>query len=83
VAAELPADVPGFTGRDAELATLDALIDPDVPMAGTAIISAVSGTAGVGKTALAVRWAWPTPTFPSNSTPARRPTAPRSQVDAC
>jgi tetratricopeptide (TPR) repeat protein/transcriptional regulator with XRE-family HTH domain len=54
--AELPADVPGFTGRHAELAALDALIDPDTPTAATAVISAVSGTAGVGKTALAVRW---------------------------
>jgi tetratricopeptide (TPR) repeat protein/transcriptional regulator with XRE-family HTH domain len=55
VPAELPADVPGFTGREAELAALDALIDPDTPTA-AAVISAVSGTAGVGKTALAVRW---------------------------
>jgi tetratricopeptide (TPR) repeat protein/transcriptional regulator with XRE-family HTH domain len=56
VPAELPADVAGFTGRDVELAALDALIDPEIPTAATAVISAVSGTAGVGKTALAVRW---------------------------
>jgi tetratricopeptide (TPR) repeat protein/transcriptional regulator with XRE-family HTH domain len=56
VPAELPADVSGFTGRDVELAALDALIDPDTRTAATAVISAVSGTAGVGKTALAVRW---------------------------
>ncbi|WP_433292042.1 tetratricopeptide repeat protein [Actinoplanes sp. CA-030573] len=53
--AQLPLDPAGFTGRDRELAHLDALA------AGAAgrgvIISAVSGTAGVGKTALAVRWA--------------------------
>jgi tetratricopeptide (TPR) repeat protein/transcriptional regulator with XRE-family HTH domain len=54
--AQLPADVAGFTGRDVELAALDALIDPETPTAATAVISAVSGTAGVGKTALAVRW---------------------------
>ncbi|MEU8128191.1 BTAD domain-containing putative transcriptional regulator [Micromonospora sp. NPDC049049] len=50
VAAQLPPPVPTFTGRDAELAALDALIDR-----GGAVV--VSGTAGVGKTALAVHWA--------------------------
>ncbi len=60
VPAELPADVAAFTGRHAELARLDSLLPerterPDAP-AQTAI-AAVSGTAGVGKTALAVRWA--------------------------
>jgi tetratricopeptide (TPR) repeat protein/DNA-binding XRE family transcriptional regulator len=54
VPAQLPADVSAFTGRNAELAALDALIAADA--ATTAVISAVSGTAGVGKTALAVRW---------------------------
>jgi DNA-binding SARP family transcriptional activator/Flp pilus assembly protein TadD len=56
---ELPADVPAFTGRAAELAELDRLLaghaedgKPD-----TVVVSAVAGTAGVGKTALAVRWA--------------------------
>ncbi|HEV7899567.1 MAG TPA: tetratricopeptide repeat protein [Planosporangium sp.] len=61
--AQLPADVPAFTGRGAELAQLDALlIDAGIrETAGeaqsTVVISAVSGTAGVGKTALAARWA--------------------------
>ncbi|MEU7752850.1 BTAD domain-containing putative transcriptional regulator [Micromonospora sp. NPDC049171] len=50
VAAQLPPAVPTFGGRDAELAALDALIDR-----GGAVV--VSGTAGVGKTALAVHWA--------------------------
>ncbi len=49
---ELPADVHGFTGRTAELDVLDTLLDPS---AGAVV--AVSGPAGVGKTALAVRWA--------------------------
>jgi tetratricopeptide (TPR) repeat protein/transcriptional regulator with XRE-family HTH domain len=51
--AQLPADVAGFTGRAAELAWLDGM-----PASGgvTAIICAMAGTAGVGKTALAVRW---------------------------
>jgi len=52
VPAELPADVPGFTGRQRELAELDRLPDPS-----TVAIAIVSGTAGVGKTALATRWA--------------------------
>lgn len=50
VAAQLPPPVPTFTGRDAELAALDALVDR-----GGAVV--VSGTAGVGKTALALHWA--------------------------
>jgi DNA-binding SARP family transcriptional activator/tetratricopeptide (TPR) repeat protein len=53
--AQLPADVSGFAGRVAELAALDALLPGDAPTA--VVISAVSGTAGVGKTALAVHWA--------------------------
>jgi tetratricopeptide (TPR) repeat protein len=53
--------VPAFTGRGAELASLDA-VAPWAAQAGSApsgavVVSAVSGTAGVGKTALAVHWA--------------------------
>jgi DNA-binding SARP family transcriptional activator len=60
---QLPADVAGFTGRAAELTALDSLLLPaaadgaDPNRATAAVISAVSGTAGVGKTALAVHWA--------------------------
>ncbi|NUT39512.1 MAG: hypothetical protein HOV86_05940 [Thermoactinospora sp.] len=53
---ELPAPVPGFTGRQAALAALDRLLPGDgasPPMA----ISAIAGAVGVGKTALAVHWA--------------------------
>ncbi|NUR26085.1 MAG: tetratricopeptide repeat protein [Catenulispora sp.] len=53
---QLPMDVFGFTGRSAQLAELDALLDQGERQA-LAVISAVAGTAGVGKTALAVRWA--------------------------
>src|SRR5262249_30051761 len=53
--AQLPADVPGFTGRVAELGALDALLDRGEPA--TVVISAIAGTAGVGKTALAIQWA--------------------------
>ena len=55
---ELPRPVGHFTGRTRELAALTALLDQagDGPAA-SVVISAVDGTAGVGKTALAVQWA--------------------------
>jgi len=61
VPAQLPPAVPGFAGRGAELASLDAILPPE-PRSGqgkgaTAVIAAIAGTAGVGKTALAVHWA--------------------------
>ncbi|MBY8848044.1 ATP-binding protein [Saccharothrix longispora] len=48
--AELPADPVGFTGRDSELAALDRAFAEGPPLV------VVAGPAGVGKTALAVRW---------------------------
>ncbi|MGW7479678.1 BTAD domain-containing putative transcriptional regulator [Nonomuraea muscovyensis] len=48
---QLPLDAHGFTGRDRELAGLDALLGDGPP------VIVLSGTAGVGKTALAVHWA--------------------------
>jgi len=67
VPAQLPADVDLFTGRAGELAELDRLLTVTPPQTGApdavggastaVVISAVSGTAGVGKTALALRWA--------------------------
>jgi DNA-binding SARP family transcriptional activator/tetratricopeptide (TPR) repeat protein len=58
VPAQLPADVPGFTGRATELAWLDGLLADASGEARTAVmVSAVSGTAGIGKSALAVHWA--------------------------
>ncbi|WP_158884540.1 ATP-binding protein [Amycolatopsis anabasis] len=55
---QLPADVRGFTGRSGYLEKLDALI-PEAENHGdrAVVISAIAGTAGVGKTALAVHWA--------------------------
>jgi DNA-binding SARP family transcriptional activator/tetratricopeptide (TPR) repeat protein len=53
---QLPAEPPGFAGRNAQLSTLDALL-PGVGAGGAVTIAAISGTAGVGKTALAVHWA--------------------------
>jgi len=48
--AQLPPDIPGFAGRAEELRDLDDGVR-------AARIVVVSGTAGVGKTALAVHWA--------------------------
>jgi DNA-binding SARP family transcriptional activator len=53
---QLPAEVAGFTGRVEHLADLDAWLD--LSDEGRAmVVSAVSGTAGIGKTTLAVHWA--------------------------
>jgi len=66
---QLPAVARHFTGRKDELAALNALLDQsgrgrdpaglasrESPV-GTVVISAIDGTAGIGKTALAVYWA--------------------------
>lgn len=49
---QLPAVVATFSGRLAELTQLDSALS-----SGAVVISAVNGTAGVGKTALALHWA--------------------------
>ncbi len=55
---QLPAAVAGFTGRAAELEALTKILrSAEVGTRGTVVISAIGGTAGVGKTALAVHWA--------------------------
>lgn len=68
--AQLPLEVPGFAGRTAELSALQALLPTGSPGSAqdaesglanrpggaTVVISAIGGTAGVGKTALAVRF---------------------------
>src|SRR5437867_1404612 len=53
----LPPDAYGFTARTAELAVLDRLLDTAGREPSAVVISAVAGTGGVGKTALAVHWA--------------------------
>jgi DNA-binding SARP family transcriptional activator/tetratricopeptide (TPR) repeat protein len=55
--AQLPPDSYGFTGRGDELRQLDSLLTTAGDRPTAVVISAVSGTAGVGKTALAVHWA--------------------------
>jgi hypothetical protein len=61
VPAQLPAALPPFAGRAAELAELDGLLPDGGPYPPAMVISVLAGTAGVGKTALAVHWAtgWP------------------------
>ena len=55
---QLPASVTDFTGRAAEVEALNRLVDHAGAAApGTVVISAIGGTAGVGKTALALHWA--------------------------
>ncbi|MEU8381113.1 BTAD domain-containing putative transcriptional regulator, partial [Streptosporangium sp. NPDC048865] len=48
---QLPVDVAEFTGRDEELKRLDGLLS------GSSRVCVITGTAGVGKTCLAVHWA--------------------------
>ncbi|MBF9131677.1 tetratricopeptide repeat protein [Plantactinospora sp. S1510] len=68
VPAQLPVDTAGFVGRSDELRRLDALLEAstatlpgqdgvDTAPANPVTLLTVAGTAGVGKTALAVRWA--------------------------
>jgi tetratricopeptide (TPR) repeat protein len=55
---QLPAAVPDFTGRVTELAALNAVLDAAWPgRPGGVVVAAIAGPPGVGKTALAVRWA--------------------------
>jgi DNA-binding SARP family transcriptional activator len=54
VAAQLPPGPSAFTGRTAHLKQLDTLLPGD---ATAVVIAVITGTAGVGKTGLAVHWA--------------------------
>ncbi|HVV14707.1 AfsR/SARP family transcriptional regulator [Amycolatopsis sp.] len=56
VLAQLPAEPTGFTGREDALRSLDKLLR-EAKADGLPMVAAVVGMAGVGKTALAVRWA--------------------------
>ncbi|GAB3011407.1 BTAD domain-containing putative transcriptional regulator [Streptomyces pseudoechinosporeus] len=55
--AQLPADLPAFTGRQAELKQTQALLPDEGTHPAAVVISAIGGMAGIGKTALAVHWA--------------------------
>jgi DNA-binding SARP family transcriptional activator/tetratricopeptide (TPR) repeat protein len=54
---QLPTALRHFAGRAAELKVLDGLIAQAGGPGGTVVISAIGGTGGMGKTALAVHWA--------------------------
>lgn len=54
---QLPRDVAYFTGRHSDVDRLDALLGDQTAGSQALIVSALAGTAGVGKTALAVHWA--------------------------
>jgi transcriptional regulator with XRE-family HTH domain len=56
VPAQLPATVAGFAGRADQLRRLTALLDGGASPTAV-VVTAIAGTAGVGKTALAVHWA--------------------------
>lgn len=53
---QLPSDVVRFTGREESLKQLDLLLSAGQDGASAVVITAIAGTAGVGKTALATRW---------------------------
>jgi DNA-binding SARP family transcriptional activator len=54
---QLPAAPRSFTGRRSELAMLSALVHGDLRKTSGVVIAALTGMAGIGKTALAVHWA--------------------------
>jgi DNA-binding SARP family transcriptional activator len=56
VPAQLPPAIVAFAGRERETAGLDGVLDRTPAGAGPVVVS-IGGTAGVGKTALAVHWA--------------------------
>jgi tetratricopeptide (TPR) repeat protein/DNA-binding SARP family transcriptional activator len=55
--AQLPRPMAAFTGRDEQVKLLDALLAADDRPPAAVVVTAIAGTAGVGKTALAVYWA--------------------------
>ncbi|GAB2651604.1 BTAD domain-containing putative transcriptional regulator [Saccharopolyspora gloriosae] len=55
VPAELPPAVAGFVGREREMALLDRMVERD--RGDTTLLAVLTGTAGVGKSAVAITWA--------------------------
>jgi DNA-binding SARP family transcriptional activator/tetratricopeptide (TPR) repeat protein len=56
--AQLPAAVPGFAGRHTELTRLDEILHRSEAEPVGVTVTVLSGMPGVGKTALAVHWAY-------------------------
>jgi DNA-binding SARP family transcriptional activator/Tfp pilus assembly protein PilF len=54
---QLPGTVRHFAGREYELAELTRILDHAEQAIGAVAVTVIAGTPGVGKTALAVRWA--------------------------
>lgn len=54
---QLPSGVRGFVNRTAELATLTSVVAEDLDEPLSVVVTVVTGTAGVGKTSLALHWA--------------------------
>jgi tetratricopeptide (TPR) repeat protein len=54
---QLPAATRHFAGREAELAALDRIVAEAAVPGAAVVVSAIGGTAGIGKTTLAVNWA--------------------------
>jgi tetratricopeptide (TPR) repeat protein len=54
---QLPASIEGFVGRTREMQALTDISEDMTGAGGAVVISSIGGTAGVGKTALAVHWA--------------------------
>lgn len=55
---QLPPDVSGFSGRSGELDRLAGVLEETGTRSSTVVIASMSGMAGVGKTTLAVHWAY-------------------------
>jgi DNA-binding SARP family transcriptional activator/tetratricopeptide (TPR) repeat protein len=57
VPAQLPAAVAGFTGREQQLDRLHGMLATNGGPRPVLVLATITGTAGIGKTALAVHWA--------------------------
>ncbi len=54
---QLPSTIPNFVGRAHELDILTSQLDVTTAGGGAVVITSIGGTAGIGKTTLAVHWA--------------------------